>query len=118
MARRLLDQGYRAEVELQRSRITAIDAVVNSLNEVRMAQGDIAGSDDPVTYSIFDSGNLVMSCDCASELVDAFTRIAAGALAGDLDRYEVVAFDARGNMTVGCSPGQAPPRGADACRPA
>ncbi len=114
MARRLQDQGYRAEVELQRRRIAAIDAVVNSLNEVRTAQGDLARNDDPVTYSIFDGANLVMSCDRASELVDAFKRLAAGALPDDLDRYEVVAFDARGNMTVGCSPGQAPPRGADA----
>lgn len=118
MARRLQDQGYRAEVELQRRRTAAIDAVVNGLNEVRTAQSDLAGNDDPVTYSIFDSGNLVMSCDRASELVDAFTRIAAGALADDLDRYEVVAFDARGNMTVGRSPGQVPLRGVDACRPA
>lgn len=39
LARRLEDPRYRAEFERQKRRLTAIDAIVNSLDELREAQG-------------------------------------------------------------------------------
>jgi hypothetical protein len=63
-----------------------------------------------MTYSIFDSGNLVVSSDREGEVVDAFKRLAAEAPASELDRYQLVAFDDTGKVVFDCAPGERIPQ--------
>ena len=63
-----------------------------------------------MTYSIFDSGNLVVSSDDEVEIVGAFKRLATEAPADERDRYQLVAFDAAGNVVFDCAPGERIPQ--------
>jgi hypothetical protein len=63
-----------------------------------------------MTFSIFDSGNLVVSSDDEAEIVDAFKRLTADAPADEHDRYQLVAFDAAGNVVFDCAPGERIPQ--------
>lgn len=63
-----------------------------------------------MTFSIFDSGNLVMSSDDESEIVDAFKRLVAEAPDSERDRYQLIAFDSVGNVIFDCAPGECIPQ--------
>ena len=57
-----------------------------------------------MTFSIFDSGNLVRSFEDESEIWKAFERLAAEAPDSERDRYRLFAFDSVGNVIFDCAP--------------
>jgi hypothetical protein len=57
-----------------------------------------------MTYSIFDTGNLVLSFDRQDAAYEALARLAQ-ASAGS-DRLLLVAFDGDGNAIAECVPGE------------
>ncbi len=65
----------------------------------------------PMTYSIFDTGNLVVSFDRADEAQLAFERIVRESAAAP-DRLLLVAFDDDGNAVGDYAPGDRLPQAA------
>lgn len=58
-----------------------------------------------MTYSIFDSGNLVASFESEDEAQAALERVAAEDTAAR-DHILLVAFDDEGNVVTECAPGE------------
>lgn len=58
-----------------------------------------------MTYSIFDTGNLVVSFDREEAAYEALERIAHENGAAQ-DRLLLVAFDDQGNVVGDCAPGE------------
>jgi len=57
-----------------------------------------------MTFSIFDSGNLIVSSEDERESVDAFKRLAAEAPDGRRDRYQLIGFDDAGEVVFDRAP--------------
>jgi hypothetical protein len=58
-----------------------------------------------MTYSIFDTGNLVVSFDQEDEAYDAMQRIVHDDPSSE-DRLLLVAYDADGHAVADCVPGE------------
>lgn len=58
-----------------------------------------------MTYSIFDTGNLVVSFDREDPAYEALDRLAAED-SGAEDRLLLVAFDDDGDVVYDCAPGE------------
>lgn len=66
---------------------------------------------DPMTYSIFDTSNLVASFDQADAAQEAFERMARENAAAQ-DRLLLFAFDDTGNAVADYAPGDRIPQAA------